>query len=156
MSGSPPVFLSRPASRSGTASWPLRSHLELAALTTAVPCARLHTRSIALEWGLPTDQREATELIVSELVTNGLKASEGLASPVVRLWLACDGQWILIQVWDGSHELPERGDAGPDSDSGRGLMIVDALSADWGAYREADGKVVWALAARVSPGVRRP
>ena len=23
-------------------------------------------------------------------------------------------------------------------------MIIDALSADWGSYREADGKVVWA------------
>jgi anti-sigma regulatory factor (Ser/Thr protein kinase) len=140
-----------PASRPGTASWPLHSHLELAALTTAVPCARLHARSIALEWGLPADQRDAVELIVSELVTNGIKASEGLASPVIRLWLGSDGQRILVQVWDGRDELPEHSDAGPDSDSGRGLMIVDALSADWGAYREAGGKVVWALAARQGP-----
>jgi hypothetical protein len=44
-------------------------------------------------------------------------------------------------------------DAGPDFDSGRGLMIVDALSADWGAYREADGKVVWAPVARNGPDV---
>jgi anti-sigma regulatory factor (Ser/Thr protein kinase) len=148
MSGSAPTARAMPASRPGTASWPRGSHLELAALTTAVPCARLHARSIAQEWGLPTDQRDAGELIVSELVTNGVKASAGLASPVIRLWLGSDRQRILIQVWDGSDSLPERSDAGPDSESGRGLMIVDALSADWGAYREADGKVVWALVAR--------
>ena len=151
MSGGSPIARAMPASRPGTASWPLHSHLELAALTTAVPCARLHARSIALEWGLPADQRDAVELIVSELVTNGIKASEGLASPVIRLWLGSDGQRILVQVWDGRDELPEHSDAGPDSDSGRGLMIVDALSADWGAYREADGKVVWALVARQGP-----
>jgi anti-sigma regulatory factor (Ser/Thr protein kinase) len=148
MTGGPPHAVSMPASRPDTASWPLRSYLELAALTTAVPCARLHARCMAREWGLSADQGDAAELIASELVTNGLNASEGLESPVIRLWLGSDGQWILIRVWDGSDELPERTDVGPDSATGRGLMIVDALSADWGAYREADGKVVWALVAR--------
>ena len=151
MSGSPPTAVSMPAVRPDTASWPLRSHLELAALTTAVPYARLHARCMAWEWGLAADQGDAAELIVSELVTNGLKASQGLASPVIRLWLGSDGQRILIQVWDGSDELPERTDVGSDSATGRGLMIVDALSADWGAYREADSKVVWALVAREGP-----
>jgi anti-sigma regulatory factor (Ser/Thr protein kinase) len=150
MSGSPPAARALPASHPGIASWPLRSHLELAALPTAVPCARLHARSVAREWGLAADLGSTAELIVSELVTNGLKASEALASPVIRLWLASDGQWILVQVWDGSDELPERSDAGPDSGSGRGLMIVDALSAGWGTYREADGKIVWAQVTRAS------
>ncbi len=146
MSGSPSTARALPGWRSGIASWPLRSHLELAALTTAVPCARLHTRSIAREWGLSAGHANTAELIVSELVTNSLKASEGLESPVIRLWLISDRQWILIQVWDQNDELPERNDVGPDSDSGRGLMIIDALSADWGSCSEANGKIVWALA----------
>jgi anti-sigma regulatory factor (Ser/Thr protein kinase) len=128
----------------------LQTHLELAALTTAVPCARLHTRSIAREWGLSADHGATAELIVSELVTNSIKASEGLESPVIRLWLLSDEQWIRIQVWDQNDELPEHGDAGPDSDSGRGLMIIDAISADWGAYREADGKIAWARITRAA------
>jgi hypothetical protein len=33
--------------------WPLQSHLELGALPTAVPCARLHARQMLWEWGLP-------------------------------------------------------------------------------------------------------
>ena len=32
--------------------WPLRSYLELGALPTAVPCARLHARHLVWEWGL--------------------------------------------------------------------------------------------------------
>jgi hypothetical protein len=44
--------------------------------------------------------------------------------------------------------MPARRDAGPDEDSGRGLMLVEALGKDWGAYREADGgKVVWVMLA---------
>jgi len=50
-----------------TPSWPLRSHLELGAFATAVPCARLHARLMALEWRPPT-LAETTERLVSELV----------------------------------------------------------------------------------------
>lgn len=49
--------------------WPLRSYLELGALPTAVPCARLHARQLVWEWGL-NGLAANTELLVSELVTN--------------------------------------------------------------------------------------
>jgi hypothetical protein len=32
----------------------------------------------------------------------------------------------------------------PDEEGGRGLMLVETLSKDWGAYRKDGGKVVWA------------
>jgi hypothetical protein len=68
--------------------WPLRTQLELAALSSAVPCARGHVRSVALEWGLP-GLADTAELLASELVTNAIQASERLTTletPVVRLW----------------------------------------------------------------------
>lgn len=129
-------------------AWPLQTHLELAALSSAVPRARGHVRSVALEWGL-SELADTAELLVSELMTNAIQASEGLMireTPVVRLSLASDRSSIVIRVWDGSEEMPVRQKAGPGDDSGRGLMIIDALSADWGSYPEARGKVVWALA----------
>jgi hypothetical protein len=52
---------------------------------------------------------------------------------------------ILIRVWDGSTEMPARRNAGPDDDSGRGLILVDCLASEWGAYREGNGKVVWVI-----------
>ena len=35
-----------------TDPWPLRSSLELGALSTAVPCACLHVKHVLWEWGL--------------------------------------------------------------------------------------------------------
>jgi hypothetical protein len=61
----------------------------------------------------------------------------------VRLWLALDQASVTIHVWDASSEMPVRRDARPDTEGGRGLLVVDALSTDWGAYRRDNGKVVW-------------
>jgi anti-sigma regulatory factor (Ser/Thr protein kinase) len=135
--------------------WPLVSALPpLAALPTAPACARGHVRAVAHEWGLP-DLADTAELVASELVTNAVQASERLRLrtdpaivPVIRLWLVSDQIAMVIRVWDGNDEMPVRRNADPDDMGGRGLMIIDGLAKDWGAYRKADGKVVWAL---VSP-----
>jgi anti-sigma regulatory factor (Ser/Thr protein kinase) len=100
---------------------------------------------VAVEWGLP-DLADTLALLVSELMTNAVRASSRLAAsdpPVVRLWLACDRASVTIHVWDASHEMPVRRDAAPDTEGGRGLLVVDALSTDWGAYPTDDGKMVW-------------
>jgi anti-sigma regulatory factor (Ser/Thr protein kinase) len=126
--------------------WPLRSQLELAAFPTAVGCARLHARHVVLEWGLP-ELAETTELLVSELATNAVRASHALISPVIRLGLASDHCCVLIRVWDGGDQMPVRQDASLDSECGRGLLLVESLSAGWGSYWKDSGKVVWAMVA---------
>jgi anti-sigma regulatory factor (Ser/Thr protein kinase) len=98
------------------------------------------------EWGL-AHLSEDVELLVSELVTNAVDASaaaDGI-SPV-RLWLLADGTRVLILVWDASSRPPVPGDVGADSESGRGLLLVEAVSQRWDWYLSADtgGKVVWA------------
>ena len=66
--------------------WPLRSYLELGALPSAVPCARLHAKHVLWEWGLDA-LAEAIELVVSELITNGVQASDGMTGSRYRgLW----------------------------------------------------------------------
>jgi hypothetical protein len=42
--------LADPQGNDVTGRWPLRSFLELGALPSAIPCARLHTRQVAWEW----------------------------------------------------------------------------------------------------------
>jgi anti-sigma regulatory factor (Ser/Thr protein kinase) len=124
------------ASDLGGAVWPLRSHLELGALPGAVPCARLHARQILSEWR-QRDQAETVELLVSELITNAVQASAGLTPGVapVRLWLRSNHKHVLIQVWDGNPQLPVPRDPDPESEGGRGLLLVDTLAAEWGSYR---------------------
>jgi anti-sigma regulatory factor (Ser/Thr protein kinase) len=127
---------------------PLQDFIEFGALPGAVPCARLHARLVLAEWGL-TGLSEQVELVVSELVTNAVRAAGhsrgGGLTAAVRLWLLSDLHCVLIRVWDGSNQMPVRRDAGPDEECGRGLMLVDHLVSEWGSYRKANGKVVWAL-----------
>jgi anti-sigma regulatory factor (Ser/Thr protein kinase) len=129
--------------------WPLTNSLELAALPTAVGCARKHARAVTVEFGLST-LADDVELIVSELATNSVLAvthlgDASLTIPVIRLWLASDLHSVLIGVWDASSQMPARQEAGPDDESGRGLMLVGSLAKEWGTYREDHGKVTWAL-----------
>lgn len=129
--------------------WPLRSGLELGPLPGAVPCARAHVRQVLWEWH-QAELGDDAGLVVSELVTNAVTASRELlprsVSPV-RLWLASDTELVLVLVGDANPRPPLRVDAGPDSDCGRGLRLVEALSSRWGWYpAQAAGtvKVVWA------------
>ena len=129
------------------AGWPLHAALDLGALPTAPGCGRAWTRQILWEWGLSALQ-ESTELLVSELVTNAVQAARAAtgATPV-RLWLLSDTVRVVILVWDASPEPPVRMSSGDDAETGRGLLLVEAISDQWGSYpvRDEGGKVVWAL-----------
>jgi anti-sigma regulatory factor (Ser/Thr protein kinase) len=99
------------------------------------------------EWGLPAFSDNA-ELLLSELVTNAIEASQpaGRILPV-RLRLSSDRSRLLIQVQDASPHPPARTGPHDQDERGRGLLIVDAISTKWGWYAEEDrsGKIVWAL-----------
>lgn len=145
--------------------WPNRSYLELGAFPTAVPCSRLHTRQVLWEWGLPA-LTETAELIVSEFVTNALRASGvgARARPgydqsqpcYIGLLIAASGLQVLIGVWDSSEDPPVPRPAEPEAASGRGLLLVGALCSGWGysypaeepvpaELRGKQGKLVWGL-----------
>lgn len=128
-----------------TAPWPLRDTLELGAQPGAVPSARLHARAIVYEWA--RRHRRHVELLVAELVSNAVQASAsvtGPAYPPVFLRLSSDWQCLLIEVWDASSDPPVVAAVDLMAESGRGLQLVEALSAKWSWYfPETGGKVVW-------------
>jgi anti-sigma regulatory factor (Ser/Thr protein kinase) len=146
----PPVPL---AQHSRMSDWPMRDFLELGALPGAVPCARLHARHILREWAL-APLTDAIELLVAELLTNAISASRAYDpdSPV-RLWLLSDRTRVLILAWDPSPQPPASRRPGADDENGRGLLLVEAVSADWGWHvsavttgtADSTGKTVWAL-----------
>jgi anti-sigma regulatory factor (Ser/Thr protein kinase) len=128
--------------------WPLRNFLELGALVSAAPCARLHARYVLWEWGLAR-LGDGAELLIAELVTNAVQAS--LAAPgasSVRLWLLSGSAQILILVWDVNPDPPARIAVGEEDENGRGLMLVEAISEQWGWFprQHGNGKFVWAIA----------
>lgn len=139
--------LTDPQGNDVTGRWPLRSFLELGALSSAVPCARLHTRHLLWEWGL-TSLTDSAELLVSEIITNAVQVTQADARTAsVRLWLLADRARLLMLVWDASPLPPVRmSTTSADAENGRGLLLVETLSTRWDHFPyHSDGKVVWAL-----------
>ena len=129
----------------GFAHWRLASTLELGPLPSAVPCARLHAKHIFREWNLAHVAEDA-ELIVSELMTNALKAAGPLPDiQPITLRLQAGDEYLMIQVWDALSAAPAPRPHALDAEAGRGLEIVALLTDRWGFYHPAGGgKVVWA------------
>ena len=133
-----------------TMQWPLQNSLQLGALPTAAPCARLHAKHLLWEWGFEAIA-DTAELLVSELVTNGVKAAQAMEQrPPVWLRLSANNIQLLIEVWDGNTWPPnprelEDGLPAIEDEGGRGLFLVATLSDRWNWYltQEPTGKVVW-------------
>lgn len=129
------------------ASWPLCAVLDLGAVATAPGCGRAWTRAILWEWRL-TRLADSAELIASEMLTNALLASRRLERPAIGLTLLSDQEQLVILVRDFDPGAPAPRHASADEESGRGLMLVEAISDRFGWYRPADGtpgKAVWAV-----------
>ncbi|MBL1096484.1 ATP-binding protein [Streptomyces coffeae] len=98
-------------------------------------------------WGYGDDEpsRTAAAAIVAELaanaVTHGRVPGRGF-----EVGLVLTGSMLRIEVADTRAERrPAVAAPGPDSETGRGLLLVSALATRWGvAERRGPGKTVWA------------
>jgi hypothetical protein len=96
-----------------------------------------------LRWNEP-DLVGPAALVASELVTNAAVHAHTMMTLQVRL-RPCH---LRIAVFDGSTLPAVASPAAPASNRGRGLHLVDAVSAAWGWTPRPGGKVVWAALAR--------
>lgn len=103
------------------------------------------------EWGYPSasDASGTVSLLVAELATNAVQHGRVPGRDFhLRLTLDVRTRLIRIEVGDTSTRLPRFGSetiAGPEDESGRGLLLVAVLAARWGtAPRTPVGKTVWA------------
>jgi len=78
------------------------------------------------------------ELIVSELVTNSVRAG----ATVIDLMLEVLSEAVEVQVTDDAAGWPTPRSAGPDGLDGRGLEIVDRLADHWHTVASPPGKRV--------------
>ncbi|WP_285580000.1 ATP-binding protein [Actinoallomurus iriomotensis] len=91
-------------------------------------------------------------IIVAELVTNAVKLGD-----VFHLSLSRQGDTALIEVTDRSEASPDRRRRSLDRVDGRGLLLVEACSRDWGwRLEEPGGKTVWALVETPDTGAAPP
>jgi anti-sigma regulatory factor (Ser/Thr protein kinase) len=113
--------------------------VRLTAGPTAAGEARRQVRAAIRTWDIPADPDLAV-LLTSELVTNALRHE---VTGIVMLAITCSGDQLRVDVHDTSRALPMLVDAPVDAETGRGLMLVSTLSAEWGFYRTPAGKAVY-------------
>src|SRR6266700_8374567 len=113
--------------------------LALVTLPTSPFWARRYTRSFLDSCqGINEGTAETTELLVSELVTNAvrfagdpartLRYSERANASLISLSLRRFREGLLIEVYDTDSNPPIRSSPDDYAESGRGLILVNALS----------------------------
>jgi anti-sigma regulatory factor (Ser/Thr protein kinase) len=106
--------------------------------------ARHRLRDAIRSWQVPVDL-DAALLLTSELVTNAVRHEAGQGAQAVVLTIACSRGRLRVDVHDTSRFLPAMAEADADAyaETGRGLLLVETLSDEWGFYRTPAGKAVY-------------
>jgi hypothetical protein len=101
--------------------------------------ARARVRAALQAWQVPVDPDIAI-LLTSDLVTNAITYGDG---ETVTLAIRCSGTHLRIDIYDKSRYLPAGADEPSGPDTARGLVLVAALSAEWGSFRTPAGKAMY-------------
>jgi anti-sigma regulatory factor (Ser/Thr protein kinase) len=169
------------ASAAGDAGGTLRhSRCKLPADLIAAARAREHVSAVISAWELPVDVDvlDVAVLLTSELVANAITHGQQVQSPnggpalagdraagsePIMLSVRCNRGELRVEVHDRSSDMPvlpptdALAQAWAESETGRGLMLVDALADKWGFYRTPAGKAVYfILALHAMPPARLP
>lgn len=121
----------------------------LPSIPESVRMARFHVRAALGLHGL-SEYADDAVAITSELVTNVIQhvCGDGTATVGVTVSRAWDPEAVTVVVSDSSSKDPAMRQAPADSERGRGLRIVEALSARWGWRQEEGGKAIFAILAK--------
>jgi two-component sensor histidine kinase len=127
-------------------SVPGRMTLGLGDRPEAVQQARHAVDSRLAEWQVAPDVADDVVLLTSELVTNALRHGSSPRTLVLHL----QPDLVRLEVADGSPAHPHPLPAGPGQEGGRGVHLVDWVSAAWGSESLPErspglpgGKRVW-------------
>jgi len=89
--------------------------------------------------GASPETRGVIALLVSELASNSIRHT----ASGFDLTITSSAREIRVEATDRDDGKPEMRSPAPTDPSGRGLQIVDMLSADWGVEPLSKGKTVW-------------
>ncbi|WP_408993486.1 SpoIIE family protein phosphatase [Streptomyces sp. 1268] len=113
------------------------AHWELNAEAVSVGRARELATGQLEAWGLD-ELVFATQLVVSELVTNAVRYAGGpLGLRLIR------DRTLVCEVADTGHTSPHLRHSAEDDEGGRGLFIVAQLVQRWGTRYTPTGKTIW-------------
>src|SRR3954468_3692907 len=97
----------------------------------------VHARAVTIG---ATSLADDAALVAAELLANAVQHG----SPPVTVCVRGAEDHLTLEVRDGSGRFPVRPAPSTSNMTGRGLALVQALTADWGIRRETSGgKTVW-------------
>jgi anti-sigma regulatory factor (Ser/Thr protein kinase) len=85
------------------------------------------------------ESSDTVMLLVTEIVTNAVVHAR---SPV-RVAVMVDDSQVRVEVRDDAPQLPVLRPAAEEAFNGRGLLLLDRLSTQWGVEGDGYGKTVW-------------
>lgn len=119
---------------------------DLLPVISAARRARMVVSAACLLWHEP-DLSDTAALVASELVTNAAMH----ACTMMTLHLKLRPCHLYVAVSDGLPAAPVLRHDAKSGPGGRGLLLVEAVTASWGATLLPTGKTVWAALARPEP-----
>jgi anti-sigma regulatory factor (Ser/Thr protein kinase) len=117
-----------------------RARLELPIERTSPAAARHIVGTVLQGWHLEQFHDDLA-VMTSELVTNVYVHTPKADS--FELELIGSGEGVRLSIADGYSIKPVIKELDPDTPTGRGLRIVQALASRWGSEEHAGGKRVW-------------
>jgi hypothetical protein len=118
----------------------LQRRVRLARVPSAAAEARSQVRAAVRDWRIPVDPDIAV-LLTSDMVTDVVRNGEG---DTITLAIRCSRGHLRIDIHEASRPLPMAVDEPADTKTaGRGLVLVAALSAEWGSFRTPAGMAVY-------------
>ena len=151
----------------GQADAPRHASFAIPASPESVRLARKMTEDVLDAWASPVDEYTTT-LVLSEVFTNALLHGVDPRSAVrIGVDLIETETGLHVEVHDpnqGKCDGVAVGHATVQSESGRGLELVEALTASWGCKHTSTGKFVYfdmlatavEQGGRASEGIRGP
>jgi anti-sigma regulatory factor (Ser/Thr protein kinase) len=116
----------------------LTAQFELPTDPSAIAAARRAVSNILMTWGFTDpDWLQTAGLLVSELVSNAIRHGGGCLAVDLSLHEGA----VTVGAADGNSVVPYPRPA--EGEGGRGLLIIECMSAGWGVHDHEGGKRVW-------------
>ncbi|WP_406459803.1 ATP-binding protein [Streptomyces sp. NBC_01622] len=122
---------------------PHEDRLDYTPVARSVTLARRRAARLVTKWGHPALAGDVA-VVVSELMSNALLHGS-LRDRLIRVQINATGVVLRVEVSDPRGErLPSPCPVGDTDQFGRGLLLVGALSHQWGWEPRSVGKTVYA------------